>query len=228
MRKCRGFTLIELLVVIAIIAILAAILFPVFARAREKARQTSCLNNVKQLALAFRMYTSDYDGTMPGYTIYSPGSGATGESGQISIRGEYTGLSYTYLYWMDVLMPYVKNKQVFVCPTMASDATATWGGYGWNVYGAGYCLNHPTRYNNTGADGPIYRGVKLSEVGHPAECPFIGDCTGASLWLSHPNDNQYVTWPKRHNEGDNFGFIDGHAKWFKYGNYARMKYYYYQ
>ena len=64
-RRIRGFTLIELLVVIAIIAILAAILFPVFARAREKARITSCQNNMKQLGTAFAMYCSDYDGRMP-------------------------------------------------------------------------------------------------------------------------------------------------------------------
>jgi prepilin-type N-terminal cleavage/methylation domain-containing protein len=71
----KGFTLIELLVVIAIIAILAAILFPVFARAREKARQTSCVSNLKQVALASLMYTQDYDECPPGQLMPRPGSG---------------------------------------------------------------------------------------------------------------------------------------------------------
>src|SRR6056297_1371472 len=122
MKRSKGFTLIELLVVIAIIAILAAILFPVFARAREKARQTSCLSNLKQIGLAFRMYVGDYDDTMPGYIIYTP----------VDVVGPYTGDSRGYLFWMDVLYPYVKNKQVFVCPSY-SYSGGYFGGYGWNV-----------------------------------------------------------------------------------------------
>ncbi len=105
----RGFTLIELLVVIAIIAILAAILFPVFARAREKARQSSCLSNVKQLALSVHMYTQDYDECLPGY-IYASGTNPR-------------------LYWFDVLAPYIKNQQILTCPS-AANVTPT--GYGWN------------------------------------------------------------------------------------------------
>ncbi|MBM3498472.1 MAG: DUF1559 domain-containing protein [Armatimonadetes bacterium] len=96
MRRSQGFTLIELLVVIAIIAILAAILFPVFARAREKARQTSCLSNVKQLGLGVMMYCQDYDETYPGY--YPPWP-ATVPSPQ--------GCS-----WWEGIYPYVKNYQL--------------------------------------------------------------------------------------------------------------------
>jgi prepilin-type N-terminal cleavage/methylation domain-containing protein/prepilin-type processing-associated H-X9-DG protein len=104
----RGFTLIELLVVIAIIAILAAILFPVFARAREKARQTSCLSNVKQLMLGVHMYAQDYDEVLPGY--------------------RYHNNAPERLYWYDVLQPYVKNEQILRCPSEADQMP----GYGWN------------------------------------------------------------------------------------------------
>ena len=98
MRK--GFTLIELLVVIAIIAILAAILFPVFAKAREKARQTSCLSNEKQIGTAIMMYVEDYDEMMPGFKHFLvPGNSNT--------RGEG---------WYDVMEPYTKNEQIGRCP----------------------------------------------------------------------------------------------------------------
>ncbi len=114
MRRRAGFTLIELLVVIAIIAILAAILFPVFARAREKARQTSCLNNVKQLMLSVMMYAQDYD------EILIPGAIPYGPSGWVN--------------WTTVLEPYLKNGQILVCPSRATGSY--W--YGWNYREFGY------------------------------------------------------------------------------------------
>ena len=98
----KGFTLIELLVVIAIIAILAAILFPVFAQAREKARQTTCLSNMKQIGLALMMYTDDYDETYPN----ANGGGSGISPSDPSMR------AYTCL-----LEPYVKNTALFVCPS---------------------------------------------------------------------------------------------------------------
>ena len=111
----RGFTLIELLVVIAIIAILAAILFPVFARAREKARQASCVSNLKQIGYAFQMYAQDYDGLLP--HCYEFPSAA--EQGPPSV--------------VDVLTPYTKNQQIFHCP---SDRLAT--GFCFAVEGTSY------------------------------------------------------------------------------------------
>jgi prepilin-type N-terminal cleavage/methylation domain-containing protein/prepilin-type processing-associated H-X9-DG protein len=97
----RGFTLIELLVVIAIIAILAAILFPVFAQAREAARKTSCLNNMKQMATAIQMYTQDYDETYCQAYWYANDNNSSGG----------------YMQWTGFMQPYIKNWNMFVCPS---------------------------------------------------------------------------------------------------------------
>src|SRR5919107_1459723 len=96
-RKPSGFTLIELLVVIAIIAILAAILFPVFAQAREKARQATCLSNMKQWSIGTKMYLSDYDETVVPCYVYT-------------VHGVHLQ------WWSDLLDPYVKNDKVWHCP----------------------------------------------------------------------------------------------------------------
>lgn len=98
MSSKKGFTLIELLVVIAIIAILAAILFPVFARARESARTTQCASNVRQIGSAMKMYAQDNEEKLP------------------ALRAPYQGLTNVYIYWMDLIMPYAKSEQIFVCP----------------------------------------------------------------------------------------------------------------
>ena len=117
----RGFTLIELLVVIAIIAILAAILFPVFARAREKARQTSCLSNVKQIVLGVTMYLQDYDDTMLHNRYYYPA--------QVS--------------WYDVVQPYIKNDQILKCPSQPNTVVT----YGWNYRYLGFPGRDGTQTN---------------------------------------------------------------------------------
>src|SRR5436309_8062157 len=105
-RRQAGFTLIELLVVIAIIAILAAILFPVFATAREKARQITCLSNMKQWSIGTKMYLSDYDDTVvPCYLYSSHPSGGTLKTGAPYLQR-----------WEDLLDPYVKNDKVWHCP----------------------------------------------------------------------------------------------------------------
>jgi len=107
-RNRTGFTLIELLVVIAIIAILAAILFPVFAQAREQARKTSCLSNVKQLALAVSMYTQDYDESFPLLVEPANNSSDTTSFGHPLGWNQYT--------WQNLVQPYTKNWQAFICP----------------------------------------------------------------------------------------------------------------
>jgi len=114
MKGKKGFTLIELLVVIAIIAILAAILFPVFAQAREKARQTTCLNNIKQIGLATIMYTEDWDEKFPVMPNWIPDTAigylSEGHSGAVKVS------------------PYVKNKKIFECPSYSGQCSGTWGG----------------------------------------------------------------------------------------------------
>lgn len=126
--KARGFTLIELLVVIAIIAILAAILFPVFAAAREKARQTTCASNERQIGLALLQYVQDYDEVAPCGT---------------SLNSWWTGISAIGPGWAGQLYPYIKSAGIFVCPsdTLASPTTLSYAG-NWNVFGT-YFPNYP-------------------------------------------------------------------------------------
>src|SRR5579864_7256321 len=109
----RGFTLIELLVVIAIIAILAAILFPVFSQAREKARQTSCLSNMKQIGTAEQMYVQDYDER----TFFRASASAPSPWRSDAIIPNAN--LRTQASWWNLLMPYIKNNQVFTCPSDA-------------------------------------------------------------------------------------------------------------
>lgn len=209
MRK--GFTLIELLVVIAIIAILAAILFPVFARAREKARQTSCLSNLKQIALAFNMYASDYDSMYP---------------------ATWTG--YPSTVYAHLLLPYMKNVQLMTCP---SKPTQSWSG-GLNMrtgtagYGAadrrmGYGYNtswssggYPHQGVGRGIDG--YKGCAETEIQLPAEHilasesqPYVPVTYGDSYCDTVQIQNSAAYPEYRHNDGANVALADGHAKWYQ-------------
>lgn len=179
-----GFTLIELLVVIAIIAILAAILFPVFARAREKARQSACSSNLKQLGLAMMMYAQDYDESTP--------------------LG-YSGLGWWTGTWKERVHPYVKNYQLYQCPSQPlSLPPGGYGTYGINAY-----------------IGEAVSSVTLAQVQRPAETFAIGE-NGDGDWVIEPN-GAYCSppWPQpgwvqaHHNEGANFAYLDGHVKWLK-------------
>ncbi|MGC4042693.1 MAG: DUF1559 domain-containing protein [Armatimonas sp.] len=220
--RVAGFTLIELLVVIAIIAILAAILFPVFAQARDKARQTSCLSNVKQIGVAFMMYTQDYDEYLP-LTTYPVVANS----------------------WTDQAQPYIKNRQVFRCP---SDKSQNWttpqvtpasvldptppvvrrASYFLNAYMSG-----SSQWGNlAGIKSPasvIYLAESLDGVTrdhfHPfnwngnVETPtpnplYSGFMHGATY--DDPKNETKELALRRHADGSNYVYLDGHAKWSKW------------
>ncbi len=194
----RGFTLIELLVVIAIIAILAAILFPVFARARERARQTACLSNAKQMGLAVMMYAQDYDEVYP--------------ARQRPLEHPFEINGYTHssaILWYAAIWPYFVNTDIFNCP---SARDVVWRGqYTGNTR---YGINTMIAGNNT--------AYSMAEIVRPAETIIIGesdwtrstaDHGWSNSWMLHatPHPSRFI--PQRHNNGANIIFCDGHAKW---------------
>jgi prepilin-type N-terminal cleavage/methylation domain-containing protein/prepilin-type processing-associated H-X9-DG protein len=198
--KRRGFTLIELLVVIAIIAILAAILFPVFARAREKARQTSCLSNIKQITLAVHMYAQDYDETMPLALAGTPGV-------------------TSYFMFSELLDPYIKNEQVWDCPSKQASVDLSQIG----KTSVSYMVDVGTRVPSNSSTGSIfgapalgYYSCTLSQLAEPATIAIMADAIGLVDAAFDVNIEEHP----RHNDGCNYGFADGHAKWDRPENVA--------
>ena len=202
MRRRTGFTLIELLVVIAIIAILAAILFPVFARAREKARQTSCLSNVKQLQLGLKMYCGDYDEMNPAARNCLRPEGTGTMAGDIAQMPGCNG--FKFVPWFRVIQPYVKNLQLLQCPS-DSHAYCGWKGCKaeWNPTGASPQQSYGYNCN--------FNGVKEAAVGRPSEVVQIMD-NDRNIDANWNDYGCYIDDP-RHNGGWNLGYSDGHAKW---------------
>jgi prepilin-type N-terminal cleavage/methylation domain-containing protein/prepilin-type processing-associated H-X9-DG protein len=189
MRK--GFTLIELLVVIAIIAILAAILFPVFARARAKAQQNNCLSNVKQIQLGLIMYASDNNQRYP----IASGTGTPD--------------------WANAVYPYIKNSQIYLCPTDATTygsltytGPSIFGGSGANP-GGSYGFNNGNTVS-VGTDlGAL--GNADANILYPSE--MLGIIDAGATTVTAPTTGILIGTNARHNSGSNQSYMDGHAKW---------------
>jgi prepilin-type N-terminal cleavage/methylation domain-containing protein/prepilin-type processing-associated H-X9-DG protein len=199
--KRHGFTLIELLVVIAIIAILAAILFPVFARAREKARQASCSSNLKQIATALMMYVQDYDERMPDHC------------------GQQTANC-----WAVSLYPYTKTAQLYACPSNGGDTVMGI----WRDGGNGTAHDFQPRLARSYGWNLMIDCQKIGKIEFPAQTLAFADSTGNG-WLAPMHScigfksmgatagcatDYAMMWPV-HNDGMNIAFVDGHVKWSK-------------
>jgi len=220
-----GFTLIELLVVVAIISLLAAILFPVFARARENARRTSCMSNLRQIGLGMMMYTQDYDERYPQAVRGNSGAGGGGYISGAACAGlpcshfyiaPDGGGNYKMYSWMDILYPYTKSIQVYECPSatgaspVATDPDGDLANYGYNGYVSNWQYGSP-------------KGIPyaMAAIPNPSQTVLIMDCHNVnSIYI---NPGSYGGWdvfnPDRgasetpHISGTNVAFADGHVKW---------------
>jgi prepilin-type N-terminal cleavage/methylation domain-containing protein/prepilin-type processing-associated H-X9-DG protein len=203
----RGFTLIELLVVIAIIAILAAILFPVFAQARESARKATCQSNMKQLALGWLMYCQDYDETSP-------------------MTARQGGPNGSQVYWLEMIDPYVKSNgtstnvstlrsSIYICPDYLVPApppgTPATGKYPLTSYAPNI---YATAAWWSGTPIPV---KTLAQYTEPASLIMLApnhDCCVETGWDNGGIDNLSRAFT-RHGGGANYAMFDGHVKWFK-------------
>ncbi len=236
-RSRNAFTLIELLVVIAIIALLAAILFPVFAQAREKARQTSCLSNIKQLGLAYTMYMGDYDDTMPITIMNGPSAS-----------------------WINASQPYIKNRGIYRC--LSDKTSKPWAttdqqwnepyylpgtytpnpeyakyrrcSYVFNVWLMGPTPDFPFTYGLAPKIAAPASVIYLAEQVENSPTPDLDhfspmcwgnpdpgyvalsgySCTGY-YWNASTRENTELAL-HRHTDGSNYAYFDGHAKWQKW------------
>jgi prepilin-type N-terminal cleavage/methylation domain-containing protein/prepilin-type processing-associated H-X9-DG protein len=206
MRR-TGFTLIELLVVIAIIAILAAILFPVFAKAREKARQSSCLSNIKQIGLALLQYSQDYDEVIVRCEVYQP----TTYVGRWVDRND--GTRTYYWAWLDGIAPYMKNEQVVICPSSGTALLAA-----PNRIRADYVYNGQLSNMSLGAVTSPASTLWFGDIGYASGNAPTGSATYIENYIGARSglvaNHQATAWhANRHNDGGNYGYVDGHAKW---------------
>lgn len=211
-KSGNAFTLIELLVVIAIIAILAAILFPVFAQAKAAAKKAACLSNQKQIGLAAVMYSTDYDDTFPGNdpsTVdYSPGSYLT--NGYVDSAAPRN--------WAESIIPYTKNRAIFKCPTEVPGTDANWGaviGLAENGYLAnGIATNKSQTVIPAPANTILFQEEKAFWRVAEERPSRIYDYANQVL-LNTVNRFDSSIWSNNHNLGGNLAFADGHSKYRK-------------
>lgn len=213
-RKTRkagdGFTLIELLVVIAIIAILAAILFPVFAKARERAKQTSCLSNIKQLGLAQMQYVQDYDDLYPIVAAW----GRAWDGNRDPKR----------MYMPEVLAPYVKAGDVFFCPSIQRKAVVplpqgvNTSNITYEQNGTSYCYNYRF-YGYYRPPGGTIQYLDIAIAGKPMT--FLKNAASYPMMFDIPYHGQQYSFPLTkggiHRGGINVNYGDGHAAWVQVG-----------
>lgn len=238
----RGFTLIELLVVIAIIAILAAILFPVFAQAREKARTSSCQSNLKQIATGLSMYTQDYDETMCPDRIWGIGGANAADP------------NWRSGVWYNLVQPYVKNQGVLKCPSYNANRSAN--EINWGIQPCTYGMNYRlTQFSPTSLNDQVslwFNTINVSQLRAPASTVWVSDnayVTNATAQPVHAEDpskwtlsagnwnrSGYTRFPQDppdqnylsccyngdpwrpapiHQDGTNVAYCDGHVKWHK-------------
>jgi prepilin-type N-terminal cleavage/methylation domain-containing protein/prepilin-type processing-associated H-X9-DG protein len=235
-RQRLAFTLIELLVVIAIIAILAAILFPVFAQARAKARQAGCLSNLRQIGTAVQMYVQDYDERLPnccreGRAWAWFGADLTGACAQAGItkatpKDTYLGPEQTPpRYVQELLHPYAKNAAIWFCPSVGReqyfDGNAKYPTFGYN--GTTYIWNFVANpANGSVVDNPFRKrtyvyisGLAMAAIPRPAEAPALWDMPYLNP-LRAPCTN--LSLPPPHAKGINVVYADGHAKYAAFEN----------
>jgi len=215
-----AFTLIELLVVIAIISIIAAILFPAFASAREKARRTMCLSNQRQIGLGIMQYVEDNDEAMPNASHGAIGAGSTGvwmpyNTYPASATGS-PPVAHDFNITGSGIYPYIKNAQVFTCPD-DSQGQVTGDSYAYNS-----CLTTPDQAI------PLWPGKSLSTVDKPSDTLLIteeGNAPGISTNDGVLNMNNtggttpafdYNGYSQRHDAGACVLLVDGHAKYYQY------------